>query len=163
AKNARAVAALASFDELRIGEAYLDGDLDIEGSLIAALDLRSAFSDTHWLGHAYATYVEPLVFGQVARDKKWIQSHYDSDPSFYLLFLDEEARCYSHGYFERDDETLEAAIQRKLGTAFDACSLGPGARVLDIGAGWGAFTQYAGRRGARVTSLTISAESQRYV
>jgi cyclopropane-fatty-acyl-phospholipid synthase len=35
--------------------------------------------------------------------------------------------------------------------------------VLDIGAGWGAFTQHAGRRGIHVTSLTISAESQRYV
>ena len=36
-------------------------------------------------------------------------------------------------------------------------------RVLDIGGGWGAFTEYGGRLGARVTSLTISQESERYI
>ncbi|MFT3767382.1 MAG: class I SAM-dependent methyltransferase [Minicystis sp.] len=163
ANNARATAALLSFDELRIGEAYLDGDLDIEGSMLAALGLRSSFSDRHLLGHLWATYAEPLLFGQVNRDKKWIHEHYDNDPDFYLLFLDRTSRCYSHGYFAHDDEPLEAAIQRKLDTALTSVGVGPGARVLDIGAGWGAFTQHAARRGIRVTSLTISAESHRYV
>src|SRR6516164_9365186 len=64
---------------------------------------------------------------------------------------------------EADDETLERAIRRKLDTAIDACGMQPGWRVLDIGAGWGAFTEHAGKRGVRVTSLTISAESERYV
>jgi cyclopropane-fatty-acyl-phospholipid synthase len=50
-----------------------------------------------------------------------------------------------------------------LDTAIQACGIQPGWRVLDIGAGWGAFTEHAGKRGVRVTSLTISAESERYV
>ncbi|APR81802.1 Cyclopropane-fatty-acyl-phospholipid synthase [Minicystis rosea] len=163
ARNARATAALLSFDELRIGEAYLDGDLDIEGSLLAALDLRASFSDQHLLGHLFSTYAEPLLFGQVNRDKKWIHEHYDTDPDFYLLFLDQRHRCYSHGYFAHDEEPLEDAILRKLDTALTSIGVGPGARVLDIGAGWGAFTQHAARRGIHVTSLTISAASHRYV
>jgi cyclopropane-fatty-acyl-phospholipid synthase len=163
AHNTQGVSALASFDERRIGEAYLDGALDLDGDLTAALALRGELADRHPLFRFWSTYGQRWLFGQANRDRKWIGEHYDVESDFYLLFLDKRARCYSHGYFERDDETLEAAIQRKLDTAIAACDIRPGQRVLDIGAGWGAFTQHAGRRGVLVTSLTISAESQRYV
>lgn len=157
------LAALKSFDEVRIGEAYLNGDIDLEGDLVAALNLREKFNDRHPLYYLWSTYGQRLLFGQVNSDKKWISKHYDGESDFYLLFLDKLARCYSHGYFENDEEPLESAIQRKLNTAIDACALEPGSRVLDIGAGWGAFTEHAGRRGIQVTSLTISVESERYV
>src|SRR6476620_8678038 len=39
-ENEKAVAALKSLDEMRIGNAYLAGDLSIEGDLTAMLDLR---------------------------------------------------------------------------------------------------------------------------
>jgi cyclopropane-fatty-acyl-phospholipid synthase len=54
-------------------------------------------------------------------------------------------------------------MTRKLDFAIDAVGAKPGDRVLDIGGGWGAFTEHAGRRGIRVTSLTISAESERFL
>ena len=44
-----------------------------------------------------------------------------------------------------------------------ACRMRPGSRVLDIGAGWGSFVEYAGCRGVHVTSLTISRVSERFV
>jgi cyclopropane-fatty-acyl-phospholipid synthase len=162
-QNERAVSALASFDELPICEAYLDGDLDIEGDLLSAFRLRGEFTDKHPLLYLWSTYGRRLIYGQVACDEKWVSEHYDNEPDFYLLFLDKQARCYSHGYFEGEGETLEAAIQRKLGTAFEVCGLRPGQRVLDIGGGWGAFTEYGGTRGVQVTSLTISVESERYI
>jgi cyclopropane-fatty-acyl-phospholipid synthase len=161
--DARGVAALRSLDELRIGEAYLDGALDIEGDLCAALELRAGLSDRHPLHHLWSTYGQRLLFGQTRRDRAWIGEHYDESPDFYLSFLDERHRCYSHGYFAAPDEALEDAIERKLATALRSAGVGLGARVLDIGAGWGAFTEFAGRRGIEVTSLTISAESARFV
>ena len=161
--NQRGLSALSSLDEKRIGEAYLDGDISIEGDLMAALDLRTTLTDRHPFLHLWSTYGQRLLFGQVNRDKQWIHEHYDSESDFYLLFLDKQHRCYSHGYFEDDEEPLHRAIRRKLDTAIEACGIQPGWRVLDIGAGWGAFTQYAGKCGVRVTSLTISAESERYV
>ena len=161
--NRSGVRALCSFDEKRIGEAYLDGDISLEGDLVAAFDLRANLSDRHLLFYLWSTYGQRLFFGQVNRDKQWISEHYDNESDFYLLFLDQEHRCYSHGYFESSDEPLDRAIRRKLDTAIEACGIQPGWRVLDIGAGWGAFTEHAGRRGVRVTSLTISAESERYV
>lgn len=154
-------AALERFDELAIAEAYMDGDLDIDGSLLAALKLRPVLADPHPLRYLAATYLEPLLLGQVGRDKKWIRSHYDVDPEFFLLWLDSKLRAYSHGFFENDAESLEAGMERKFRYAFDACGIRPGQRVLDIGGGWGSFLQFAGEQGVRVTSITISDASAR--
>jgi cyclopropane-fatty-acyl-phospholipid synthase len=161
--NEKAVAALKSMDEMRIGEAYLAGDISIEGDLTAVLALRKSLNDRHPLARWWSVYGRKLFHGQVASDKQWISEHYDADPDFYLTFIDKQARCYSHAYFASDDESLEAATQRKLDTAMEACRMRPGWRVLDIGAGWGAFTEHAGRRGVHVTSLTISKASEEYV
>lgn len=171
-RNQAGLAALGSLNEKRIGEAYLAGDIDLEGDVVAALDLRAALRSrrrlaylftTYGLGYLWGTYVQPRLVGQVRSDRQWISQHYDLESDFYLLFLDRQAHCYSHGYFGSDDEPLESAIQRKLDTAVAECGMRPGWRVLDIGAGWGAFTEHAGRQGIQVTSLTISAESERYV
>src|SRR6516162_4396262 len=45
--NQRGVSALRSLDEKRIGEAYLDGDISLDGDLPAALDLRTSLTDSH--------------------------------------------------------------------------------------------------------------------
>src|SRR5215470_3210747 len=161
--NGRGMTALGSLDEKRIREAYLDGDITLEGDLVAALHLRTMLTDRHPLVYLWSTYGQRLLYGQVDRDKQWIHEHYDTESDFYLMFLDQQHRCYSHGYFEDDDEPLHRAIRRKLDTAIEACGIQPGWRVLDIGAGWGAFTEYAGQRGVQVTSLTISSESEDYV
>jgi cyclopropane-fatty-acyl-phospholipid synthase len=157
----KGLAALERFDELAIAEGYMDGDLDIDGSLLAALKLRPVLGDPHPFRYLAATYLAPLLLGQVGRDKKWIASHYDVDPEFFLLWLDSKLRAYSHGFFESDDESLEAGMERKFRYAFDACGIRPGDRVLDIGGGWGSFLQFAGEQGVRVTSITISDASER--
>ncbi|MEA2703972.1 MAG: cyclopropane-fatty-acyl-phospholipid synthase, partial [Actinomycetota bacterium] len=41
------VQALESLDELRIGEAYIDGHLEIRGDIVAALQLRPLLRDSH--------------------------------------------------------------------------------------------------------------------
>jgi len=159
----KGLAALAAYDELRIAEAYMEGDLDIEGEMLAALKLRSVLGDPHPLRYLAATFLSPLLLGQASRDKKWIKSHYDVDPQFFVLWLDSKLRAYSHGFFERDDETLEAGMVRKFQYAFDAVGLKPGQRVLDIGGGWGSFLQFAGEQGVHVTSITISDESEKWM
>ena len=103
-------------------------------------------------------YSGQLRLYPVAELERWISQHYDLESDFYLVFLDKQARCYSHGYFSRDDESLEAAIQRKLDTAITDCGMRPGWRVLDIGAGWGAFTAHAGRQGLAAALLAAAAQ-----
>lgn len=159
----KGLAALAAYDELAIAEAYMNGDLDIEGEMLAALKLRPVLGDPHPMRYLAATFLAPLLLGQTGRDKKWIKAHYDVDPQFFVLWLDSELRAYSHGFFERDDESLEAGMVRKFRYAFDAVGLKPGQRVLDIGGGWGSFLQFAGEQGVHVTSITISDESEKWM
>jgi cyclopropane-fatty-acyl-phospholipid synthase len=154
--------ALSSFDLATAGEAYLQGDIDVEGDLASLLAMRPLFTDRHPLQYA-ARFLRPLLRGQVRSDHDNIAHHYEEDPAFFLAFLDRRHRCYSQGIFTRPDDSLEDAITRKLEYAVAVTGLQEGDRVLDIGGGWGAFVEYGGQRGLRVTSLTISEASRAFV
>jgi len=158
----RGLSALLSMDATRIAEAYRAGALDVEGSMQRVLALRDAFSDRHPITSTWR-FLRPRLFGQVSSDKKWIADHYEREADFYLTFLDRRHRCYSQALFESPDESLEDAQTRKLDAAVDALGLPPGSRVLDVGGGWGAFTEHGGRRGLHVTSLTIARASEAFI
>lgn len=160
-KDRDGLAALSGLDELRICEAYMAGSLDVVGDMLGFVSLRGVLSDSHPL-HTLWRRIAPLFVGRVQTDRQAIASHYDFSNEFYLKFMD-PTRCYSQAVFECDDETLETAQRRKLDFAIDACRLRPGGRVLDVGGGWGAFTEHAGRRGIAVTSLTISRHSAEFL
>ncbi len=156
------VQALASLDGNAFLEAYAYGHLDIEGDMEQMFAFRDMTTDKHALGYLW-NLVKPLLFGQIRMDRSGIATHYDFSRDFYLGFLDRRHRCYSQGVYLRDDEPLEDAVTRKLDFALEWIRAKPGDRVLDIGGGWGAFTEHAGKRGVRVTSLTISAESESFL
>lgn len=162
AGDRRSLAALATLDGLVIAESYLSGGLDVEGDFETALTCRNFFVDAHPLITAWHMYW-PKLHGQERTDAENISHHYDIEADFFLSFLDKRHRCYSHGIFERDDESLDDAITRKLDFALTSIRAKAGDRVLDVGGGWGAFTEYAGKQGVRVTSLTISRESEKFL
>lgn len=162
ARTPAGVGALVSMDLPSIAEAYVHGALDVEGDLTRAMLLRTLLSDRHPLRFLWRL-ARPFLVGQVRSDREGIAQHYDYEQDFYLLFLDERHRCYSQAIFKSDDEPLEDAMTRKLEFALRAVGAGPGDRVLDIGGGWGAFSEFAGRRGVEVTSLTISRESEAFL
>jgi cyclopropane-fatty-acyl-phospholipid synthase len=161
AKNSRAVSALGSLDEGKIAEAYIAGDLDITGSFLELMDLRSVLSDRHYLRWAWR-FLEPMLFGQIKTNSRAISVHYDLDPGFYLSFLD-ETRCYTQGIFWNDHEPLHAAIRRKFDYCIESCGLSAGSHILEVGPGWGAFSEYAAERGIRVTAVTNSLQSKKFV
>lgn len=160
-KDRDGLVALSGLDELRICEAYMTGSLDVVGDMLGFVSLRGVLSDRHPL-HTLWRRIAPLFVGRVQTDRQAIASHYDFSNEFYLTFMD-ATRCYSQAVFERDDETLETAQRRKLDFAIDSCRLQPGDHVLDVGGGWGTFMEHAGRRGIKVTSLTISRHSEEFL
>ena len=154
-RNRRALKSAASFDELRFCEAYMRGDIDIDGSMYELLRVRSIMRDGRPLRRLGAV-VNRIVLNTGRFRRKWIGHHYDEPIDIFRSFLDPEHLCYSHGFFDHPDEPLEQAMSRKLDYAGAATKLESGMRVLDIGGGWGSFLRHAGRRGIQVTSLTIS-------
>lgn len=158
----RALKAVGSLDEGNIAEAYLAGDIDLEGDMISPFALRASLDDRHPMVTAWR-FVQPLLFGQVFTNKSAIRSHYDLDPRLFLSFLDPVLPAYSQGVYDRDDETLEAALRRKFQYAVEKCELGQSKRVLEIGPGWGAFASHALPQGVNFTGLTISKVSQEFI
>lgn len=160
-KDRNGLLALGRLDELGICEAYMDGSLDVVGDMQHFVGLRGTLSDRHPLTYLWRR-IAPFLFGRATTNRQAIAAHYEFPSDFYLKFLD-ATRCYSQAVFEHDDEPLESAQRRKLDFALESCRLSPGDRVLDVGCGWGSFTEHAGRRGIQVTSLTISDQSEQFV
>lgn len=152
--DSRGARALASLDQFAIGVAYLDGWIDIQGDLMAALSIRAMFRDVHPIA-----WLRRYAMG----DRAAISSHYDNDSEFFLTFLDRRHRCYTQGIFLSDEQSLEDAMSSKLNAALDAIGVRPGNHVLEVGGGWGAFMQFAARKGVQVTTLTLARESERYL
>ena len=161
-KNKNALRAVASMDEGRFGDAYLAGDIDIEGDMLAPFELRKSMKDVHPLTEAWR-YIQPFFFGQVHTNKQAIAAHYDIDADFFLAFLDPKTPCYTQGVYESDNETLDVATLRKFDYAYEQCKLKPGDHILEIGPGWGAWFEYASRRGVKCTGISISQVSIDYL
>lgn len=97
-----------------------------------------------------------------AQAKKNISAHYDLGNDFYALWLD-ESMTYSSACFRTGQESTEKAQEQKYASMVDQMGVKPGDHVLEIGCGWGGFAEYAaGKRGLRVTGLTISQEQHDY-
>ena len=160
--NDRAIRAIRTLDEANIAEAYLRGDLDLEGDMIAPFTVRAKLDDRHPLVEAWR-YVQPFLFGQVYTNKQAIKSHYDLPPELFLSFLDPQEPAYSQGVYHKDDEGLDTALARKFKWAIKQTGIKKGTRVLEIGPGWGAFARHALDAGADFTGVTISQVSKDFI
>jgi cyclopropane-fatty-acyl-phospholipid synthase len=159
-KGLRAATALARPTLLTLAEAYIDGEVDLEG------DVREAIRAAEAIARAIP---RPLFQSQgptnerhtKAGDREAIQHHYDVSNEFYSLWLDERM-VYSCGYFHHEDDTLEAAQLQKLDHICTKLRLAPGERFLDIGCGWGALVmRAAGKYGVIATGITLSENQHR--
>ncbi|WP_030316106.1 class I SAM-dependent methyltransferase [Streptomyces sp. NRRL B-3229] len=91
-----------------------------------------------------------------------ISRHYDLSNDLFALFLD-DTLTYSSAVFRgfpASWDLLAAAQHRKIDRLLDLADVGAGTRLLEIGTGWGELALRAAARGARVTSLTLSAEQR---
>jgi len=67
---------------------------------------------------------------------------------------------YSCAVFRSPDDTLELAQRRKVDLVARKLELAPGARLLDVGCGWGAMAIHAAREyGASVVGVTCPKSS----
>ena len=161
-KNKNAVRAITSLDQVKFADAYLAGDIDIDGDMLRPFELRRSMGDRHPFMTAWR-FLQPLLLGQVRTNKAAITSHYDIDPEFFLSFLDPQTPCYTQGVFASATETLDVATIRKFDYCYEKLRLQPGDHILEVGPGWGAWFEYASRRGVKCTGISISQSSIDYL
>lgn len=151
---------LAASTSLALGEAYMDGDLEIEGELYPALD--------HFLGQMgkFSTdekALKKLMFTSSSKKNqlKEVSSHYDIGNDFYKLWLD-ETMSYSCGYFKNEGDTLYQAQVNKVDYILEKLYLKEGMRLLDIGCGWGFLLIEAAKKyKIKGVGITLSKEQRR--
>jgi cyclopropane-fatty-acyl-phospholipid synthase len=154
AVNERGLGAVCSLKELEVVEAYMRGDVDLDGDLLAAMDLRDVLSDTEPHIKAW-TFVQPLLFGRKRLNPGWIAKHYDSE-NMQLFAADQAYNVYTPGIYLSDDDSLEEGAERKLEYAFESLGLRAGDSLLDVGCGWGGFVRYCAGREVAATGISLS-------
>ncbi len=148
---------LMASTSLALGEAYMRGDIEIEGDLYEAL--------YYFLGQMQQFAVDKkalkkLIFTPLNQknQKKEVSSHYDIGNDFYKLWLDETMN-YSCGYFDREDNTLFEAQVNKTDRILKKLCLEKDMRLLDIGCGWGFLLIEAAKKyGIKGLGITLSEE-----
>jgi cyclopropane-fatty-acyl-phospholipid synthase len=174
---------LWSPDELGLGRAYVAGDLDAEGDIVAMVaTMRDAVpKDLRFRAKAAVEAIAAArragVIGRplppppqearltgwrhsLRRDQQAISHHYDVGNDFYRLVLG-PSMTYSCARFVDDRTTLDDAqaakhdlVARKLGL-----DQREGMRLLDVGCGWGSMAIHAATHyRASVVGITISRE-----
>ncbi|MEU8076044.1 cyclopropane-fatty-acyl-phospholipid synthase family protein [Catellatospora citrea] len=183
---------LWSPDELGLAQAYVVGELDVDGDLAEGLRrvwstaraaklsgvrvsvgarLRALRAAAKWgvLGlRPPAPDLQARLDGELHsrdRDRAAIGYHYDLSNEFYQRLLD-PYMAYSCGYWtsRAPGYGLVDAQRDKLELICRKLDLRPGMRMLDVGCGWGSLSLYAAaEHGARVVAVTLSAQQHDHV
>ncbi len=176
-------------NENGLADAYVTGDIDVDG------DLRAAFT-AMWTSFEAGEVAKPglsdvlklapsaVRLGAIgrrppgvsdaahlsgekhtrSRDRAAIAHHYDLSNEFYELLLD-ESMAYSCAYFvDGPTGDLATAQRAKLDLICRKLGLSDGRQLLDIGCGWGSLICHAGQHyGAVATGVTLSEQQHAYV
>jgi len=144
-----------------LGEAYVEGALEIEGRAADMIQVGNALAESTGKPARTPNRVTSAALRLVSphtreKDAEAIRYHYDVSNEFYSQFLD-PAMVYSCAYFENGDEDLATAQVKKIDHILTKIGLQPGHTLLDIGCGWGALVIRAAQKfGARCVGVTLS-------
>ena len=144
---------------LAFGEAYMNGDLEVEGDFLLMLNTVLKYEEkftTDFKGL-------PKIFSNLTSRKKQkeeVTYHYDIGNDFYKLWLD-DTLSYSCAYFKNENESLGEAQLNKIHHLLKKLNLSEGMTLLDIGCGWGALLIEAAKL-YKIKGLGITLSEEQY-
>lgn len=160
---------MAHHPKIGLGEGYMAGDWDAApGTDLADALLPFAQRMTTLVPPGLARWrrvvdrrIPTSTRNTLLGSRTNIEAHYDLSNELFEAFLD-ETLSYSSALFDRSrplaEQSLEEAQAAKIEAVLDTAGVREGSRVLEIGTGWGSLAIAAARRGAQVTTITLSRE-----
>jgi cyclopropane-fatty-acyl-phospholipid synthase len=168
-RNNRFIRRMILGGNIGLGESYMDGDWDspnlADFLTVGAMNYEAL--DETLNGSMLYRAANRLIHKTLNRNsregsRRNIAHHYDLGNAFYERWLD-PSMTYSSAQFAEKTPDLTSAQALKYDLLADRLQLGPEARILEIGCGWGGFAErVAKERGAHVTGITISREQHDY-
>jgi cyclopropane-fatty-acyl-phospholipid synthase len=158
----RFFARVLSGGNLGLGEAYMDGDWEMEeGDLEDLLTplLRNRIDRKVKSDVATAAKVARVQVANLFRRTHWgnAQFHYDLGDEVFESFLDPVTMMYSCGYAHTEGDTIEQLQVNKLDRICQKLGVRPDDHVLDIGCGFGGMLMHAAKHyGATGVGITTS-------
>jgi cyclopropane-fatty-acyl-phospholipid synthase len=148
--------------QMRFGDAYSAGTMEIDGDLIQLLEAISRANErvrdaSGWAQRVLGWIRRPRS-NTLAGSRQNIHHHYDIGNEFYALWLG-NTMAYTCAYYPTAEATLEQAQIAKMDHVCRKLQLRPGDSVVEAGCGWGSLALHmASRYGARVRAFNISRE-----
>ncbi|GKV19106.1 hypothetical protein SLEP1_g29403 [Rubroshorea leprosula] len=171
--------------DLGLADAYINGDfsfvdnneglLNLIMILIASRDWNSSISKLSkkrgwWTPMFFAAGLTSANFffkhllrqNTLTQARRNISRHYDLNNELFALFLG-ETMAYSCAVFEKENEELKVAQQRKFSLLIEKARINNEHEILDIGCGWGSFAiEVVKQTGCRYTGISLSQEQLKY-
>ena len=161
-RNHSALLRLILNPQVGFGDGYADGDIEVEGDLVGALEAvyRSwpARSADGWFRRLRSRWKEHFEANTPRRSRENVHYHYDLKTDFYQRWLDEQL-VYTCAYFPTPSASLEEAQIAKMDHVCRKLRLQAGETVAEAGCGWGALALHMAKNyGVRVKAFNLSHE-----
>jgi cyclopropane-fatty-acyl-phospholipid synthase len=148
--------------QVRFGDAYSEGRIDIEGDIVQLLEVvyrsrRNAGANGGTLRRLAMLLRRPHANNlEGSRDN--IHHHYDIGNEFYKLWLG-KTMAYTCAYYPTPTATLDEAQIAKMDHVCRKLRLRSGETVVEAGCGWGSLGLHMARHyGVKVRAFNISHE-----
>ncbi|EKK20452.1 SAM-dependent methyltransferase [Fructilactobacillus florum] len=147
---------------IALGEAYMDGTIDVDGNLEDLITSAYEAADSFFRNKKFIHFLPKTSHSEKA-SKADVQNHYDIGNDFYRLWLD-KTMTYSCAYFEKPTDSLYQAQENKIHHILKKLNPQSDKRLLDIGCGWGTLMLTAAAEyNIKVVGVTLSQEQYEYV
>lgn len=158
--------ALMRDPQVRFGDLYSEGRIDIEGDLVqlvaASYDASARADGRRSALRALARLWRRPRSNTLGGSRDNIHHHYDIGNEFYSLWLG-RTMAYTCAYYPTPSATLDEAQTAKMDHVCRKLRLRPGETVVEAGFGWGALALHMARHyGVKVRAFNISREQVRF-
>ncbi len=151
-----------------LGESYVNKDFETSNlTKLIELTARNIELVYKFSGSIKLQIIKNLIKRLFASNTKsnsleYISKHYDLGNEFFAKWLD-KTLTYSSAIYESKNDDLETAQKNKYKKLINLLNLKKDDKVLEIGCGWGGFSEYVGKNyDVTVDCITISKKQFEY-